>query len=329
MKTIVTGGAGFIGSHLVERLLHDGHEVSVIDDFSTGLEENLSSAKKSSGFFVHKVDVADFNAISQIFDGAQWVFHLAAISSLIPSIEKPLDYFHSNVLGTASILEASRRAGVKRFIYAASSSCYGIPDEYPTKETSEIRTEYPYAESKYLGERLVMHYGKVYKVPVLSLRLFNVYGPRARTDSGYGAALGVFLAQKVNGKPLTIVSDGTQKRDFTFVTDVVDAFVKTIESDLTQEIMNVGSGAPQSVNRMAELISGTEKVFVPKRPGEPDQTFADISKVTSMLGWKPTVSFEEGIARVLKEIDRWKDAPVWTKETIEEATKEWFKHLSR
>lgn len=328
MKTIVTGGAGFIGSHLVERLLRDGHEVVVIDNFSTGLEQNLESAKGNPRLRVHNADVADFGAVLKIIPGVDWVFHLAALSSLVPSIEKPLDYFRSNVSGTAAILEASRKAGVKRFIYAASSSSYGIPDRYPTKETDPIRPQYPYAESKYIGERLTLHYGRVYKLPVVSLRLFNVYGPRVRTDSGYGAALGVFLAQKVNGKPLTIVGDGTQKRDFTFVTDVVGAFVKAAESNVSGEVFNVGSGKPESVNRMAELVGGTEKVFLPKRPGEPEQTFADISKIISALGWKPEVSFEEGIAMVLKEADRWKDAPVWTEEKIEEATKEWFRYLS-
>ena len=328
MKVLVTGGAGFIGSHLVERLLHDGHEVAVIDNFSTGLEENLIAVKNSPRLHVHEADVADFDAVLKIVPGADWVFHIAGLSSLVPSIEKPLDYFHSNITGTASILEAARKVGVRRFIYAASSSSYGIPDNYPTKETDEIRPQYPYAESKYAGERLALHYGKIYKFPVISLRLFNVYGPRVRTDSGYGAALGVFLAQKVNGKPLTIVGDGTQKRDFTFVTDVADAFIKAAESSVSGEVFNVGSGKPESVNRMAELIGGTEKVFLPKRPGEPEQTFADISKITSVLGWRSAVSFEEGIKIVLAHAENWKNAPVWTEEKIKEATKNWFEYLS-
>ncbi|MBI3589595.1 MAG: SDR family oxidoreductase [Candidatus Liptonbacteria bacterium] len=327
-RVVVTGGAGFIGSHLVERLIKDGHTVSVIDNFSTGLERNLESVKNHPRLKVFKADITDFNAMLEIFEGVDWVFHLAALSNLIPSIQKPLDYFESNVFGTASILEASRKRGVKRFIYTASSSCYGIPDEYPTKETAAIRPQYPYAESKYLGEHLALHYAKLYKLPLVSLRPFNIYGPRVRTDSGYGAALGVFLAQKANQKPLTIVGDGTQTRDFVFVTDAVDAFLKAAESNCVGEIFNIGSGHPESVNTLVTLLGSEKKVYLPKRPGEPDQTFADITKITTRLHWKPIVSIKEGVKIVLKEIDNWKNAPVWTESTIQEATQDWFKYLS-
>ncbi len=328
LKAIVTGGAGFIGSHIVDRLLADGHEVTVIDNFSTGRPENLAHQKSHRNLQVIGADVNDTAAISQYFEDADWVFHLAALADIVPSIQHPEKYFRSNVDGTFNVLELCREKGVKRFIYAASSSCYGIPDKYPTPETAEIRTEYPYAMTKYLGERMVLHWGKVYKLPVVSMRFFNVYGPRSRTSGTYGAVFGVFLAQKLKGLPFTIVGDGTQTRDFTFVTDVVDACVMAADSDLTCEVMNVGSGGTYSVNRLIELLGGKEVVHIPKRPGEPDCTFADITKIRNLLGWEPKTSFEEGVRIMLENIDYWKAAPVWTPETIASATSDWFKYLS-
>ncbi len=325
-KTIVTGGAGFIGSHLAERLLKDGHEVTVLDNFSTGRPENLAHHQSENGLRVVEVDVADLTGILPYFTGVDWVFHLAALADIVPSIQSPDKYFHANVDGTFAVLEAARRSGIKRFIYAASSSCYGIPDRYPTPETSAIRPQYPYALTKYLGEELVLHWGKVYKLPVVSLRLFNVYGPRSRTSGTYGAVFGVFLAQKLAGKPFTVVGDGLQKRDFTYVTDVVDAFLKAAESEVADEIFNVGSGNTYSVNYLVSLLKG-DVVYIPKRPGEPDCTFADIAKITTDLGWQPRVSFEEGVALVLSHIDYWRAASVWTPETIAEATKDWFRYL--
>lgn len=323
MKTIVTGGAGFIGSHLAERLLDEGHSVIVIDNLSTGLRQNLP--EDPSLRFV-EADVADFDRIAPFFEGADWVFHLAALADIVPSIERPGDYYHSNVDGTFAVLEASRRFNVKKFVYSASSSCYGIPDEYPTKEEAEIRTEYPYALTKFLGERLVLHWGKVYKLPVVSLRFFNVYGPRSRTSGTYGAVFGVFLAQKLNGKPYTVVGDGQQTRDFTFVTDVVNACVMAAKSDVQNEVFNVGSGGTYSVNQLAALLGG-EVVHIPKRPGEPDCTFADIAKIQRALGWTPTVRFEGGVKIMLENISCWRKAPVWSPEKIEEATRDWFKYL--
>ncbi|MEW6181644.1 MAG: SDR family oxidoreductase [Bacillota bacterium] len=326
MKTIVTGGAGFIGSHLVDRLLADGHEVTVLDNFSTGRPENLAHQRSERRLKVVEADVADLAKILPFFEAADWVFHLAALADIVPSIQSPEKYFHANVDGTFAVLEAARQAGVKRLVYAASSSCYGIPDNYPTPETAEIRPEYPYALTKYLGEQLVMHWGKVFKLPVVSLRFFNVYGPRSRTSGTYGAVFGVFLAQKLAGKPFTVVGDGTQTRDFTYVTDVADAFVTAAGSGITNEIFNVGSGNTYSVNRLVELLGG-ETTRIPKRPGEPDCTFADVLKIKKRLGWQPRVSFEEGVALVLKNIDYWRSAPVWTPESIAEATQDWFKYL--
>lgn len=326
MHCLVTGGAGFIGSHLVERLLSLGMRVTVIDNYSTGRQANLAHTAANDSLRIHQVDICDSNGINPLFKGVDWVFHLAALADIVPSIQKPAQYHRSNVDGTFAVLEASRAAGVKRLVYAASSSCYGIPDQYPTPEMAPPRPQYPYALTKFVGEQYVVHWAQVYKLPCVSLRLFNVYGPRSRTSGTYGAVFGVFLAQKLAGKPFTVVSDGTQTRDFTFVTDVAEAFVMAARSDLVGEVMNVGSGNHYSVNRLVELLGG-EKVHIPKRPGEPDCTFADISKIESLLGWRPCVTFEDGVATMLRNIDYWREAPVWTVDGIRSATADWFKYL--
>jgi UDP-glucose 4-epimerase len=327
MNCIVTGGAGFIGSHLVEHLLDDGHEVTVLDNFSTGRPETLDHVKSNFRLSIHKVDIAAFETILPHFEGTDWVFHVAALADIVPSIEDPLVYYRSNVDGTVNVLEASRRYGVKRFIYTASSSCYGIPDSYPTLESADIRPQYPYALTKYLGEQCVMHWSQVYKMPAVSLRLFNVFGPRSRTSGTYGAVFGVFLAQKVHRKPFTVVGDGTQTRDFVFVSDVVRALVMAADSKIRSEIMNVGSGHTYSINQLVQLLGG-EVVYVPKRPGEPDCTYADTAKVRESLGWAPQISFERGVAMMLEHIDYWREAPVWTPKKIAHATKGWFKYLT-
>ena len=326
-RTLVTGGAGFIGSHLVDRLLHDGHEVVVLDNCSTGRRENLAHINSDNLTF-HQVDIVDLKTITPLFEGVDWVFHLAALADIVPSIQQPLAYFRSNVDGTASVLEAARTAGVKKMVYAASSSCYGIPSEYPTPETTPIKPMYPYALTKWLGEQCVMHWSQVYKMPAISLRFFNVYGPRSRTSGTYGAVFGVFLAQKLANQPFTVVGDGTQTRDFTFVTDVVDAVVRAAESSVSGEIMNVGSGNTYSVNRLVELLGG-EEVHIPKRPGEPDCTFADMTKIRTLLGWEPQVTFEDGVEQMLEHIEYWRKAPVWTVDSVAEATKDWHAFLGR
>jgi UDP-glucose 4-epimerase len=324
MRVVVTGGAGFIGSHVVDALLDDGHQITVLDNFSTGRPANLSHVSDSVEVF--ECDLAIAGEWSESFRGADWVIHLAALADIVPSIQKPVDYFSANVVGTFNLLQAARAHEVKRFIYSASSSCYGIPDTYPTPENADIRPQYPYAMTKRLGEELVMHWADIYQLPAVSLRFFNVYGPRSRTSGTYGAVFGVFLAQKLAGQPLTIVGDGEQTRDFTFVTDIAQAVLAAAESDLSGEIFNVGSGQTVSVNHLAELLGG-ETVNIPKRPGEPDCTFADITRVESELGWQPSVSIEAGVSAVLRNIDYWRDAPVWTPESISDATKDWFKYL--
>ncbi len=325
-KTLVTGGAGFIGSHLVERLLADGHEVTVLDDFSTGNPNNLKNLEGDSGLNLHQLDITEYEAILNSFIGIDWVFHLAARADIVPSIQKPLEYNDINVKGTISVLEAARAANVKRFIYAASSSCYGTPDDYPTPETSPIRAMYPYALTKNLGEQYVMHWNQIYGMPTVVLRFFNVYGPRTRTSGAYGAVFGVFLAQKLAGKPFTVVGDGTQTRDFTYVTDVADSLIAAAESDVAGEVFNVGSGNTYEINHLVGLMGG-EVVYVPQRPGEPDCTFADTAKIRRIIGWEPKVSFEQGVANMLDVIDHWAGAPVWDSESISDATKEWFQYL--
>ena len=325
-RVLVTGGGGFIGSHLVERLLDDGLEVIILDNFSTGRMENLDHVKDSRRLTVHQVDVSNHGEIHTFFEGVDWVFHLAALADIVPSIQQPLRYHRANVDGTIAVLEAARSSGVKRFIYTASSSCYGIAEQLPTPETAPIRPQYPYALTKYIGEQYVLHWNRVYKLPCVSLRLFNVFGPRSRTSGAYGAVFGVFLAQKLAGKPFTVVGDGTQTRDFTFVTDVADAFVKAAESQVEGEIFNVGSGGTYSVNYLVKLLGG-DTVNIPKRPGEPDCTFADIRKISRGLGWQPKVSFEDGVRIMLENIDQWRDAPIWDEKSIAEATQDWFVYV--
>jgi len=327
MKSLVTGGCGFIGSHLVDALLAAGDEVIVLDNFSTGRPQNLAHHKEHPKLRVQQVDIGEYGAIENFFDGVERVFHLAALADIVPSIQNPIAYHRSNVDGTINVLEASRKAGIKALVYAASSSCYGIPDAYPTAESAEIRPEYPYATTKWIGEQYVLNWNKVYKLPTTSLRFFNVYGPRSRTSGTYGAVFGVFLAQKLNNEPFTVVGDGTQTRDFTFVTDVAAACIAASETpEAVGQALNVGSGGTYSVNRLVELLGG-DHVFIPKRPGEPDCTYADTTKIRSVLNWEPKVSFEKGVATMLENIDYWREAPLWTPDKIEEATKDWFKYL--
>jgi UDP-glucose 4-epimerase len=327
MLDIVTGGAGFIGSHLVDRLLSDGRRVRVLDNFAIGRRSNLQQHEGNTSLDVVECDVADARRVAELCAGADRIFHLAARADVVPSIQEPEAYFRANVDGTFSVLEAARRHKVRRVVYVASSSCYGIPDVYPTPETQPADPQYPYALTKYLGEQLAMHWAKVYDLPVVSLRFFNVYGPRARTSGTYGAVFGVFLAQLLAKKELTIVGDGTQTRDFTFVTDVVDALVTVANSDKRGEIYNVGSGRPVSVNELVRLLGSPPSVHIPKRPGEPDCTFADMTKIRRDLGWNPKVPIDQGVRAMMDNMDYWRDAPVWTVSSIADATADWFKFL--
>ena len=325
MKSLVTGGAGFIGSHLIDLLLENGHKVVVIDNLSNGRLNNISHLSDNPNFEFHELDILDLVNIQPLFKDIDWVFHMAGMADIVPSIENPKKYYDSNVTGTFNVLQAARAEGVKKIVYAASSSSYGIPDNYPTPETADIRPQYPYALTKYMGEELVMHWSQTYKIPA-SLRLFNVYGPRSRTTGTYGAVFGVFLSQKIHNKPFTVVGDGSQTRDFTYVTDVARAFLNAAESSATGVSLNVGSGNHYSINRLVELLGGAI-TYVPKRPGEPDCTFAKTTKINKVLGWKPEVSFENGVTEMLKYLDDWKDAPVWEPDSIKLATAAWFEYL--
>lgn len=327
LAVAITGGAGFIGSHLSERMLAEGHVVHVLDDFSTGRRANLTHLG-SERLHIHEVDVSNHAQVRPLLRGIDHVYHLAALADIVPSIEQPLDYTRANVDGTIAVLEAARLEGVKRFVYTASSSCYGIADVLPTPESAPCRPQYPYALTKYLGEQAVMHWAQVYGLPAVALRLFNVYGPRSRTNGTYGAMFGIFLAQKLAGKPFTVVGDGTQSRDFTYVTDVVDAFARAGASTLSGVALNVGTGRPISVNRIVELLGG-EAVHVPKRPGEPDCTHADPTAIQAALGWRAQVSIEAGVAKLLGHIEDWRQAPVWTPSSIAQASQAWFRHLGR
>jgi len=226
---VVTGGAGFIGSHMVDLLLAEGYRVHVIDNLSGGRLQNLDGHKSNPHLNVEVRDIRELEASDPAFRGAQYIFHFAGIGDLVPSIEQPLDYISTNAMGTVRILEAARNVQARKFVYAASSTCYGFA-EVPTREDAPICPQYPYALSKYMGEAAVLHWGKVYKLPVLSIRIFNAYGTRSRTSGAYGAVFGVFLAQKLAGKPFTVVGDGTQRRDFLYVTDVVRAFYLAAQS---------------------------------------------------------------------------------------------------
>jgi UDP-glucose 4-epimerase len=324
---LVTGGAGFIGSHLVDRLIALGRRVRVVDNLASGHRRNLAQHAGSDALEIIEADVADGPAMLGAATGVERVFHVAALADIVPSIQKPEAYFRANVDGTFATLQAARAAQVRRFVYVASSSCYGIPDAYPTAEDAEIRPQYPYALTKWLGECLVMHWAQVYQLPALSLRFFNIYGPRARTSGTYGAVFGVFLAQMLAGKPLTIVGDGTQQRDFTYVSDAVAALIAAAESDLAGRCYNVGSDNPVSVNRLVELLDAGETVHIPKRPGEPDCTFAETGRIKADLGWSARVPIEQGVENMLAAIEYWRDAPVWTPQSIAAATADWFKHL--
>jgi len=323
---VVTGGAGFIGSHMVDLLLRRGYKVRVIDNLTGGRESNLEHHHDNASFEFYAEDIRDLKENSPLFSDARYVFHFAGVGDIVPSIEKPVEYMSTNIQGTVHVLECARFSGINKFVYAASSSCYGLA-ETPTREDHHINPQYPYALSKYQGEQAVLHWHKIYGLPANSIRIFNAYGPRVRTTGAYGAVFGVFFKQKLAGKPFTIVGDGKQTRDFIFVTDVAAAFLAAAETERVGEIYNLGAGKPQSVNRLVELIGG-EVCYLPKRPGEPDCTWADITKIQRHLHWSPNVSFAEGVAIMMKDIDKWQDAPLWDAENIAVATKTWFQYMT-
>jgi UDP-glucose 4-epimerase len=322
----ITGGAGFIGSHLVEKLSKYDCNITIIDNLSTGRIENIKNFLKKSKIQIIKKDINQIKNLKKILKKMDFIFHLAALADIVPSIENPEKYFNSNVVATFNLLNNLNIKRTRKFIYLASSTCYGIPKFYPTKESEKINTKYPYALTKNIGEQLVTHWSNIYGLKSITLRLFNVFGTRSRTSGTYGAVFGVFLAQKIKNFPLTVVGNGRQLRDFTYVTDIVDAIILAALTKKSHEVYNVASGKPKSVNEIVKLLNH-KKTHIRKRPGEPDITWADISKIRKDLKWKPKISFKKGVEMLLANIDYWKNAPVWTKTKIKKATKNWFKYL--
>lgn len=297
MNILVTGGAGFIGSNLVEGLVNDGHKVTVIDNLSTGKRENLH---KDAEFF--ELDIADLQSIKPIFQSKVTVFHVAAIPRIGRSIEDPAGTFSSNVTGTLNVFLAARDAGVKRVIYSASSSSYGPQGILPLVETMPSKPLNPYALSKYIGEELCKEFTDLYGIDTISLRYFNVYGPGMNWGGEYATVIGKFLRLQSEGKPLTIVGDGKQTRDFTHVSDVVRANILASQIEKgNAEVINIGAGSNHSVQEIADLID-KDQVHVPPRPGEVRDTLADISKARRILGWEPAVTLKEGINQLLNHV---------------------------
>jgi UDP-glucose 4-epimerase len=312
---------------MVDLLLERGYRVRVIDNLVGGRESNLAHHGGSPALSVDFSDVRSLQPGCSLFRDVTHVFHFAGIGDIVPSIERPAEYMSVNVQGTVAVLEAARAARAGKVVYAASSSCYGLAAT-PTREDHPIAPQYPYALSKYQGEMAGLHWHQVYGLPVNAIRIFNAYGTRVRTTGAYGAVFGVFFKQKLAGKPFTVVGDGTQRRDFVYASDVARAFLAAAETPLSGEIWNVGAGNPQSVNRLVELIGG-DQVHIPKRPGEPDCTWADIGKITRELGWAPQVPFEKGVRMMMDEITHWQDAPLWDPASIERATQTWFQYLGK
>ena len=297
-KALVTGGAGFVGSHIVDRLAADGHEVVVIDNLSTGKKENLNPKAQ----FI-EADIADYDSIKKYFEGVEVVFHTAALARITPSVKDPLPAHAANATGTLNVLWAAKNAGVKKLIYCGSSSCYGNQpkENYPLKEDLALLPRSPYALQKIIGEQYCAMFGKLYGLKTVILRYFNVYGPRQLTTGAYATIVGIFLKQREDGKPMTVVADaGERRRDYTYISDVVDANIKSWQIDLEYaEVFNVGTGRNYSVNEVAALIGGPT-VKIDPRPWEYQETLADNTKAKKMLGWEPKVRFEDGIAELKK-----------------------------
>ena len=323
--SIVTGGAGFLGSHLVDFLIEKKHKVIVIDNLSTGHKNNIKQHIKNKNFKFLKKNILNLFNLNSL-KKCDYLFHFAGLGDIVPSIKDPQKYFDSNVCGTFKILEQLRKnKNLKKLIYAASSSCYGIA-KVPTKENNLIDPKYPYALTKYMGEELVLHWNKVYKLPVNSIRIFNTYGPRVRTTGAYGSVIGVFFKQRLANKPLTLVGSGEQSRDYLHVKDLVKAFYSVAIKGKNGEVYNLGADKPIKIKKLARIIGG-QKINIPKRPGEPYVTWADIKKIKRHTKWSPKIKFEEGLKEMISNISNWKNAPLWNKKNISKATKLWFKYL--
>ena len=327
---LVTGGAGFIGSHTVEYIISRGYKVRVIDNLTGGTLNNLSSLKNNKNLEIIIKDIKKLDLNSKFFKDIHGIIHFAGSGSIVPSIENPNFYIENNLYSTTHLLDACVKNNIKNFVYAASSSCYGLA-KTPTRESHEIQCEHPYALSKYFGEQAALHWAKVYRLNVNSLRIFNAYGPRLTTKGAYGTVFAVFMKQILEKKPLTLVGSGNQKRDYVYVTDVAKAFFKAISLKTKTKIFNIGAGKPQSLNYMIKLLVGYnyKKITIPNRPGEPAITHANIFQAKKELNWSPSISFEWGIQQMLKNINYWKKSKLWNKQNISKATVSWFKYLKK
>jgi len=297
-KVIVTGGAGFIGSHLTDALLEEGYDVHVIDDLSTGKKENVNPKA-----VFHKTTICDFGAIAPLFKNAAYVFHVAANARIQPSIIDPRSSNETNITGTLNVLVSARDAKVKRVIYSASSSAYGTQRVLPLREDMTPNPQSPYAIQKWVGELYCKNFSELYNLPTVSLRYFNVYGSRQFMEGAYATAIGIFLRERLAGRPLPVVEDGRiKRRDYTNVADIVAGNILAMKSKKvgTGEVINLGTHSNFSVVEVARQIGGA-RMFIPKRLGEAKVTLADISRAKRLLGWKPRIRFEAGIAALKKE----------------------------
>lgn len=296
-KVVVTGGLGFIGSHLVEALVAQGYEVHSIDNGAGGVRDD----RKIAGAVYHDVDLTNVLELATVFEGAQYVFHEAALPRVQFSIEYPLETFEVNADGTIAVLKAAKDAGVKRVMYAASSSAYGNQETLPLTETLPAQPLSPYGLQKYIGELACRVWSEVYGLETVSLRYFNVYGPRLDPNGAYALVIGKFLKQRKNNEPMTITGDGEQTRDFTHVRDIVQANILAMKSSNVGkgEVINIGAGRNVSINELTKMIGGPT-AYVPPRL-EPKHTRADNAKAKELLGWQPTITLEDGIAELKKE----------------------------
>jgi len=296
MKILVTGGAGFIGSNLVDRLVNEGHVVTVIDNESAST--NTTFYKNSNATY-YKFDIAEYNNIRPLFENIDFVFHLAAEARIQPSIQNPLLAVRTNVLGTATVLQCAREAGVKKVIYSSTSSAYGLKNLPPLDENMPDDCLNPYSVSKVSGEKLVEMYHTLFGMNTVTLRYFNVYGPREPDNGPYAPVVRLFLMQKAQGNPLTIVGDGLQKRDFTHVNDVVNANILAMQTE-SSGLFNVGTGCNHSIYHLAQLIS-SDIVHIDPRTGEARETQANNNKIRNVMGWSPTIKLEDYIAEQLNK----------------------------
>lgn len=291
MKSLVTGGAGFIGSHIVDALINMGHEVVVIDNETSTVHENFYYNDRAT---YSLNDIADYDSTRHLYNGVDYVFHCAAESRIQPAIQNPLLAIKTNTLGTGTVLQCAREAGVKKVMYSSTSSGYGLANEPPLDETMPDDCLNPYSVSKVAGEKLCMMYDKLFGLPVVVFRYFNVYGPREPLKGPYAPVVGLFLRQKRAQEALTIVPDGRQRRDFTHVNDVVKANLLAMSSDVHQELFNIGTGTNYSVLELAEMISDNQ-VMIEPRIGEARETLANNSKAKELLNWKPDYDIKDYI----------------------------------